>query len=53
VENVDSYEIQRDGDYINIIFYDIVEDGEVFRFPIKDAKSILLSLHRAIYFENS
>ncbi|HWT39681.1 MAG TPA: hypothetical protein VN081_00145 [Dongiaceae bacterium] len=45
MENVDFYDIKRDGSNIVITFYDIVEQGEEFIFPVEDAWKILRALH--------
>lgn len=48
MENVDYYDIRRDGNNIVITFFDIVEEAEEFIFPIEDAWAIMRSLWKVI-----
>lgn len=48
VENVDQYQVERDGDVIVIKFMDIFGDGLAFGFPVNDARKIRDALTQVI-----
>jgi hypothetical protein len=44
MENIDYFDISRKGNNVVLTFYDIVEDGEEFVFPLEDAWRIMRAL---------
>lgn len=48
MENVDYYDVRRDGNNIVITFFNIVEDGDEYVFPLEDAWKLCRSLRQVL-----
>jgi hypothetical protein len=48
MENVDGFEVFVEDGVICIKFLDIFNDGEIYYFPVNDAKKLMLALSAAI-----
>lgn len=40
VENIDFYEVEREGNEITLKFTDLFGDGELYRLPLDDARKL-------------
>jgi hypothetical protein len=48
MENVDGFSVEREGNQIHISFFDIFGTGEVYTFPVEEARKILQGLEACI-----